>query len=183
MVYRGHLVPDSVIGSEVRVLRSETSMLCHPQGLPQDEWMLNFLAESPNFFIIPSGCANQAGDWISAEHSFLLLSSWFGKVFRSEILHRSDTHAYGESVAVCNLEENDRFPEQMHDEQSLEARATRGVSPAVGKHPSLVLLTTDLRKLGDVLASWAASPHFAPHCSEAPRSSMVWISQHTVPSV
>lgn len=125
-------MPDSVIGSEVRVLRSETSVLCHPQGLPQDEWMLNFLAGSPNFFIIPSGCANQAGDWISAEHSFLILSSWFGRVFRSEILHCSDPHAYRVSVAVCNLEENGRCPEQMHDEQSLEARAPRGVSPAVG---------------------------------------------------
>lgn len=99
--------------------------------------MLNFLAESPNFFIISSGCANQAGDWISAEHSFLILSSWFGKVFRSEILHGSDTHAYQVSVAVWNLEENDRFPEQMYDEQSLEARAPRGVSPAVGTTLSL----------------------------------------------
>lgn len=52
----------SASGSEARGLRSETSMLCHPRGLPQDEWMLNFLTGSPNFFIIPSGCANQAGD-------------------------------------------------------------------------------------------------------------------------
>lgn len=55
-------------------------MLCHPQGLPQDEWMLNFLAGSPNFFIIHQDVPIKLGIGFQLNTPFSYSAAAFEKI-------------------------------------------------------------------------------------------------------